>query len=533
MSELIAEARVLVTPDTTTFRSLLVAQTTAAAKGVVVPVQVTPVVSGTGNASALAAQSTAIAVAEKNAAEQIRGATDAKRAAVPATTAYTKSLKQMGTGAGSAAASLLGVRGATLAATAPFIAGAAGAITLGRALGIATSFNSEIAVLGAVTDATGSQLERAAQAARQFGADISLPGVTASDAAQTITAFSKAGLDLEDSIAATRGGLQLAQAAQLSYTDAVELSAGALNAFNLEGNQAVHVADVLANAANLAQGGITDTALALRQAAAAAEVVGVSFEDTAALLTLLARNGLTGSDAGTALRTSFLRLVNPSKEAAGVLRSLNVQLRDAQGNVRPEIFAEFAEAQSDLSVATQQANAAIVFGQDAFRAFGILGQEGAAGLAEVQEGLEKTGTAAELARARMTGLAGATENLSNQLSTLALGVGQAVTPFVTGLVRGLGFAVQGVNILTESIRDLGGERFDIDTAQLKELEERLQEINKEADHFRESGGFTPVRLSNESAEIVKEIEEIGKALLATPAGLGGFVDFPADQEGAP
>ena len=60
-------------------------------------------------------------------------------------------------------------------------------------------------------------------------------------------------------------------------------------------SQAVRVADMLANAANLAQGGIEDTALALRQAAGAAAVVGVSFEDTAALLTLLARNGLTGS----------------------------------------------------------------------------------------------------------------------------------------------------------------------------------------------------------------------------------------------
>ena len=556
MSELIAEARVLVTPDTAAFRSLLIAQTTAAAKGVVVPVTVAPVVSGAaGVAGASAAQAelaaaasastgainaetqalarqtpalTADAAAATANADALAGMAAAQQRAAASSATLNRSLGGLGKGAGSAAASFLGVRGATLAATGPFLAGAAGAIALGKSLEIATSFTSEIAVLGAVTEATGTQLARAAQAARDFGSDLSLPGVTAVDAAQTITEFSKAGLDLEDSIAATRGGLQLAQAAQLSFTDAVELSAGALNAFNLEGNQAVHVADVLANAANLAQGGITETALALRQAAAAAEVVGVSFEDTSALLTLLARNGLTGSDAGTALRTSFLRLVNPSKEAAAVLRSLNVQLRDAQGNVRPEIFAEFAQAQSNLAVATQQANAAIVFGQDAFRAFGILGQEGAAGLAEVQEGLEKTGTAAELARTRMTGLAGATENLSNQLSTLGLTAGQTVTPFVTGLVRGLGFAVQGVNELTDVIRGLGGEDFDINTAGLEDLRDRLEEVNEEADHFRESGGFVPVRLGNEADQIVAQIEKIGKALLASPAGLGGFVDLFTD-----
>ena len=462
---MIAEARVLVTPDTTAFRGLLVAQTTAAAAGVTVPVAITPVVSGGGlgaglagltaanqqlatSATAatgalrleqlLAAQGakdlSALANAEVRAAQETLKADDARKKASQSALTYQRRLSGLSSGAASAGLSLVGLRGATLAAAGPFLAGAAGAIALGKAVGLATSFNSEIAVLGATTGATGEQLTQAAAAAREFGRDITLPGVTAGDAAKTITEFSKAGLDLNESIAATRGGLQLAQAAQLSYTDAVTLTANALNAFGLSGNQAVRVADTLANASNLAQGGIEDTALALRQAASAAEIVGVSFEDTTALLTLLAKNGLTGSDAGTALRTSFLRLVNPSKEANAIIKNLGINLRDAAGNVRPQVFAEFAEAQRNLSVSTQQANAAIVFGQDAFRAFGVLSQEGTEGLNEVQAALGETGTAARIAGARMTGLAGAQENLSNQLSTLGETIGQIATPPLTFFV---------------------------------------------------------------------------------------------------
>jgi hypothetical protein len=227
------------------------------------------------------------------------------------------------------------------------------------------------------------------------------------------------------------------------------LTANALNAFGLSGNQAVRVADTLANASNLAQGGIADTALALRQAATAAEAVGVSFEDTTALLTLLAKNGLTGSDAGTALRTAFLRLVNPSKEANQILEQLNVNIRDINGNVRPDVFADFAAAQADLSVKTQQANAAIVFGQDAFRAYAVLAQEGTKGLTDVQLALRKTGTAAEIARARMVGLAGAQENLSNQLSALGETIGQTATPPLTFFVNELARFVQaGGNAVT-------------------------------------------------------------------------------------
>ena len=337
-------------------------------------------------------------------------------------------LRGLSSGAASSALSLVGLRGATLAATGPFLVGAAAAISLGKSLSLASSFASEIAVLGATTGATGEQLETAAAAAREFGRDISLPGVTAGDAAVTITSFAKAGLSLNESLAATRGGLQLAQAAQISYADAVELTANSLNAFNLSGSQAVVVADTLANAANLSQGSITDVALALRQSAGAAQVVGVSFQDTIALLTQLAQNGLTGSDAGTALRTSFIRLVNPSKAARQILQDLNVQLRDLQGNVRPEVFQEFAAAQRDLSVAQQQANAAIVFGQDAFRVIGILGQEAPDSLDRVRAGLDQTGTAAKIAQARMVGLRGASERLQNQLSDL----GQEVGDFADG-----------------------------------------------------------------------------------------------------
>ena len=385
-------------------------------------------VTSSSNTAALAAQSANLAASEQRAADAINGATAAKQRALNPTAQYQRRLQGLSSGAASSALSLVGLRGATLAATGPFLAGAAGAIALGKSLQLASSFASEIAVLGATTGATGEQLQTAAAAAREFGRDISLPGVTAGDAAATITSFAKAGLSLNESLAATRGGLQLAQAAQISYADAVELTANSLNSFNLQGSQAIVVADTLANAANLSQGSITDVALALRQSAGAAQVVGVSFQDTIALLTQLAQNGLTGSDAGTALRTSFIRLVNPSKQAKQILQDLNVQLRDVNGNVRPEIFQEFAQAQRELSVAQQQANAAIVFGQDAFRVIGILGQEAPGSLDRVRAGLDQTGTAAKIAQARMVGLRGSSERLQNQLSDL----GQEVGDFADG-----------------------------------------------------------------------------------------------------
>jgi TP901 family phage tail tape measure protein len=415
-----------------------------------------------------------------------------------AAAAQDRALAQSGRGAASAALSFVGLRGATLAATGPFLAGAAGAIALGKAIGIATSFNSELAVFAATTGATADEMERVSEAAKQLGKDITLPGVSASDAAESMTELAKAGLSVNDSIAATRGVLQLATAAQLSNADAVELTANALNAFKLSGDQAVTVADTLANAANAAQGSIADIGLGLKQSAAAASLVGVSFKDTTALLTLLAKNGLTASDAGTSLRTAFIRLVAPSKQASAILKELNITLRDQQGNLRPEVFAEFAEAQRGLTKATQDRNTALVFGQDALRAEAVLGTEGAAGLARMRNELELTGTAARVAGARMTGLKGSTANLSNELEAFGLTIGQIATPAVETLVDQLAQFVSLGNDAVGVAGDLNQAFKQIPGAEAGES--RLGQIAKDIAKFSPS---TPVGILN-----------IGKAIKA-------------------
>ncbi len=634
MSELIAEARVLVTPDTTSFRSLLTAQVTAAAKGVTVPVVVTPVAAGTGGIAAIgeaatvasrelavadriskqfqvttlgiatsataatealgneaaAAQTVAVgltrssvssaqiarvneqmavtaaafakaqestitplvasrraavalaeaeklmevasqgaAVAQERLSKSLvtsvagfhESAVAANEAAIAqkrlAASAAETSATQGGLakGAGSAAASLLGVRGATLAATGPFIAGAAGAIAFGKALSIATGFTSQLSVFAATTGATADEMERVSAAARQLGKDITLPGVSASDAAEAMTEFAKAGLSVNDAIAATRGGLQLATAAQLSNADAVTLTANALNTFKLNGDQAVDVADTLANAANAAQGSIEDIGLGLRQAASAAAAVGVSFEDTTALLTLLAKNGLTASDAGTSLRTAFIRLVNPSKQAQKILSDLNVQLRDANGNVRPEIFAEFADAQRNLSRATQDANTAIVFGQDAFRAQAVLGREGVQSLNDTRKALEQTGTAARVAGARMVGLAGATANLKNQLESLGLSVGDLATGPLKLLVDNLAGVVGGFNDGIVAAKGFAAALSDIGGGEQQDPFKQVKQI----------GSFlVGTNIFNIKSQIEKLVEEPKKDMLTAGAEIASSIE---------
>lgn len=386
-------------------------------------------------AEALAALQSAQALNQQGAAASRAGAAQARFAS----------------GAAASALSMAGLRGAILGANSLFIAGTVAALGFGKALQSAASFQSDLNVLRVTAGATAEEMERVSATARQLGTDITLPGVGAGDAAQAMQLLARAGLSVDDSIDAARGVLQLATAAEIDNAEATQLAASALNAFGLNGNQAVKVADILANAANASQASITDMGIALQQSSAVARQVGVSLQDTATFLTILAKNGLQGSDAGTSLRVAFTRLINPTEKAQKVLSNLGVNLRDIQGNIRPQVFSDFAAAQAGLTKKQQDANAAIVFGTDALRAYSIISREGTAVFDSTAAALGRNGTAAEVAGARMTGLNGATENLKNQMSNLGIEVGELATGPMTLLVDRIadlvGGAADGVTAL--------------------------------------------------------------------------------------
>lgn len=355
-----------------------------------------------------------------------------------------RSHSQLRRGALATGLSFLGIRGATLAASASFLAGAAAIALFAKALDNATRFTDQLNVFRATTSSTVEELEQVRDVARALGADLTLPGVTAADAAEAMTELAKAGLDVQNSIAGARGVLELATAAAIENAQAVELVANALNAFGLQGEDATRVADTFANAANAAQGSIVDIGIAFQQAAAAGRQVGLSFEDTTTFLTVLQREGLRGSDAGTSLRTALIRLIKPTKDAAEQMQKLGVETRDAAGNLRPDIFIQIAQLTRDLTKAERDRVVALVGGQDAFRAITILGRQSIQDFIRLRKELRQQGTAGELAAARMQGLRGSLEGLSNLLSSIGIRIGQSLTP-------GLQASVEGISGVTASM----------------------------------------------------------------------------------
>lgn len=480
MSDFLAEARVIIHPDTTRFRAELLAQI-GAATATPVPVRVTPIVTGTTNFAAITAGASTAAIAVDDlAAAEFRAGAEATKA-TRAQAAHTQQLGQVRTAALASFASMTGLRGAVLTAGGAFLGATIAIQSFTKAVQSAAELETNLNVFRVTAGATADEMQRVRDEAVALGRDIRLPAVSAGDAAEAITLLARAGLTVEDSLAGARGVLQLATAAQIDNATATELAASALNAFALAGEDAVAVADLLANSANLSQGSITDVGIALRQSAGAAAQVGLSLEDTVTVLTALARTGLAGSDAGTTLRVALLRLVAPTKDAQKALERFNIDLRDATGNLRVEALFELEEALRGVTRAEADRIRVAIFGQNAFRVSALLGRESVQSFQELEDAVTKQGAAAELAGARTQGFAGQMEALSSNLETLGTNLGTLVLPPLSVLVQTLnefvgtaGAAVEGTQAIASGIEDIAEEAGDA-IPLLNRLKDALQE----------------------------------------------------------
>lgn len=296
-----------------------------------------------------------------------------------------------------------------------------------------------------VTRASADEMRNMKDAARALGADTTLAGVSASDAAKAMTELAKAGFSVDQAIGAARGTMQLATAGQIEAAQAAEIQANAMNAFGLGAESAAHTADLLANAAIASSADIPDLGLALQQVGGIAHGFGENLDDTVAALALFANAGIKGSDAGTLLKTTMQSITDQGNPAQGAIEALGLELYklNASGDKVfvgfRELFRQLGEAKKRMTSEDFQAFSNILFGSDAMRA-AMLGNADAFDVMLTK--MQRTGAASEMAAAQMQGLPGAVEGFKNTAESLKLTAFEQLGPTVTNALNQITGAVQ-------------------------------------------------------------------------------------------
>ncbi len=169
------------------------------------------------------------------------------------------------------------------------------------------------------------------------------------------------------------GIINAATAAGIGIEQAATLVAGAIRGFRLSAEDSMHVADLLAVAANKSAAGFGDLAYAFKYVGPAAAAAGQSIEDITGLLSLLANNMIRGTQAGNSLQNMISRLQKPPRQAAEALDKLNLAVNEG-GRMRNfvDILRDMRDKFSGLDQATQAATIKVIAGEEALSAMSAI-----------------------------------------------------------------------------------------------------------------------------------------------------------------
>ena len=344
-------------------------------------------------------------------------------------------------------------RALTELGTAAGVMGGAAAAGLGFAIKAAADFDSAMSNVEATGADAAKNMDALRQAAIDAGASTQF---SATQAAQGIENLLKAGVKARDVIGGgLSGALDLAAAGQIEVADAAYSAATAMTQFNLKGEDVPHIADLLAAGAGKAQGEVTDLAMALKQGGLVASNVGLTIEETTGTLAAFANAGLLGSDAGTSLKTMFLRLQNPASGTKELMDQLGISLYDAQGNFvgMSELAGRLQDALKGMTQEQRDSTLATIFGSDAVRAATVLYKEGDQGIRDWTKAVNDQGFASEVAATKMDNLSGDLETLRGALETALIGTGEGAQGPLRDTVQLLTSLVNAYNGLPGPAKD--------------------------------------------------------------------------------
>lgn len=322
-----------------------------------------------------------------------------------------------------------------------------GAILAGIGVAIAaySEFAGRMAQVQSLSHASAGEMDVLTKSALTMGTAF---GLSANDVADAEIELVKAGVSVKDMIGgALPGALALAAAGQINVGKATEIATIALTQFNLKGKDVPHIADLLAAGADKALGGVSELGDGLKQGGLIASQFGLTIDDTVGTLSAFANAGLMGSDAGTSMKTMFLSLASPSKQAQKALDEYKISAYDSKGAFVgvTDLAGQLHDKLGNLTDAQRNAALSTIFGTDAMRAASVLMKEGRDGIQKWIKDVNDQGFAAAQAAGKMNSLQGDFKKLQAAVETGMIQMGSAADGSLRPLVKGITDAITAFN----------------------------------------------------------------------------------------
>jgi TP901 family phage tail tape measure protein len=304
-------------------------------------------------------------------------------------------------------------------------------IPIGAALGYgiytASQFETSMAEIGTRAGLTADEMDRVREYALRMGAETSFSAQEASDG---LLQLMSSGQTLEESMKTLPAVMNLAAAGSISLAEAADTVTDVMSIYNMDVSEAATISDTLARAAGASSASVSDLQQAIANVGGVAATMGLDFETTIATLAVFAENGIKGAEAGTALKSLLLNM--NSDTAAKAFQELGVRLYDTAGNTRDfeTVIGELDTALDGLPVEEQNRLMQMLGGS--YGIVGLTALRGSISIGEMEQRMDASAGAAEVAQGKMDTFAGKLDSLRGSVETLMI---QAMTPFMERVLK--------------------------------------------------------------------------------------------------
>lgn len=341
-------------------------------------------------------------------------------------------------------------RALTLGVTAPLMTAAGAAIQTGMQFDASMS---NVYGLMSSLNLSQAQMDALRDTAREMGATTKF---SASEAADAMGYMALAGWDDAQVIAGIPGVLNLAAAANMDLAKASDIVTDTMTPFGMAAERAGEAADVFAYAQANSNTTVEGLGEAMKYAAPTADAFGMTLQDTAAAMGVLANAGIKGSQGGTTLNAMLRDMKNNAKNGAIAIGKTKVALTNADGSYRSyaAIIRDIDKATSSMTASQRDAALGAIFGDESLKGILATLKQGPDALDAMTEGMYACGGAAEDMAATMgDNLKGDLAILESGAQDMAIALSDWLMPAARGVVQGITDMIGKFNALDDGTKN--------------------------------------------------------------------------------
>lgn len=346
-------------------------------------------------------------------------------------------------------------------------------------------------------------------------------GINANELVKSAADFKAAGYDLNTSTALTEQSLKLVIAGGLDAAASVDVMNRALAGFVIPASDvtsaAQKIGDILNKTADITKSSFKELATGFADLSPIAKLTGLSFEETAAILSKVIDVFGSGSEAANGLKSGFLSIIDPSKEAAAVMQDLGVKFNESGkpiGTIKT-LLETIGPAFEKMDQSQRLAAASTIFGKEqAAKMVTVLGEySGAMDLAG-RITKEAAGSIEKEVAIRLKAAEQVIASTNEAWRQLLRALGDEIRVDTTGVISSLGDLALSFKKVVESGKL--DPVFNLLRGQLSELETTIRAVAKNLPAAFDGIDFTG---------LVKSFENLGLNAKKSFAALFGEIDL--------